>query len=169
MTRFNESIGRLQALAVQLERAAEQMRGAGTPIADIASRFTAAGRTIEQAGQTFTQTERRISELATTLDQSVKRNNEVWAEYSRRFENADEQLGKVVRGLAEGADAYQRRIGEFVNQIDEKLGNAIIQFGRAIDELSEVFGDGTPIPPRPAGAGTDGERSRVRLPAAGRV
>lgn len=164
VARFNESIGRLQSLATQLERTAEQLRGAGTPVADIANRFAAAGRTIEQAAQTFTETEKRISALATTLDQSVAKNNAVWAEYSRRFENADEQLGKVVRGLAAGADDYQRRIAEFVGQMDEKLAATVRQFGGAIDDLREVLEEDRHGIRRPSAAG--GERANAQLSSA---
>lgn len=169
VARFNESIGHLQSLAAQLERTAEQMRSAGTPVAAIASRFEATGKSIEEAGRTFTATERRLSALAAALEQSVVKNNTVWAEYSRRFENADEQLGEVVRGLTQGADDYQRRIGEFVAKMDEKLATAIRQFGGAIDELSEVLGDDGGAPRPPPGAGNGGARPGARPPAAQRL
>lgn len=139
IAQFDGSIGRLQGLASHLERAGEQLRGAAAPIADTAKRFEAAGGRVEEAGRAFAETQRRLSDLTAMLDQSVVKNNAVWEEYRRRFENADEQLGKVVKGLAEGADAYQQRIAEFVKQVDEKLAGAMLQFRGTLDELVEVL------------------------------
>lgn len=139
IAQFDGAIVRLQGLVGHLERAGEQLRGAGVPIADTAKRFESAGSRVEEGGRAFAETQRRLSDLAATLDRSVVKNNEVWERYSSRFDHADEQLGLVVKGLSEGAEAYQRRIASFVSQVDEKLAATMLQFRAALNDLGDLL------------------------------
>lgn len=100
-----------------------------------------AGNRVEEAGRAFSGLQLRLSELSAALGQSVAKNTAVWAEYQQRFAQVDEQLGKVVKGLVEGAAAYQQAIARYVGQVDEKLAAAMVQFRGAIEELGEVIAD----------------------------
>jgi ABC-type transporter Mla subunit MlaD len=125
-----------QSAAQNLDRAAGSLGSAAGPMANsVRGMETSLKSMLDGAialGASVQQAETAIRQAAGSLEQN-------WQKHLGRFQGMDEGLAKVLQHIAHALDSNTTKVSEYVQKIDQHLGNAVSQFAQGVEDLDEVL------------------------------
>ena len=142
---FDDIVAQEKAVSQNLQTATSQLRDGVQP-------WQEAGRTLaqttQQAETTITEATRQLNaavETAQSLSESLsnvsERLKQSWESYQSRFEQVDEDLEKAFGKITEAVDTQQRRLQEFVKELDQSFTQATNNLNGTISSISETTDD----------------------------
>lgn len=142
---FDDIVAQEKAVSQNLQTATSQLRDGVQP-------WQEAGRTLaqttQQAETTITEATRQLNaavETARSLSESLtsvsERLKQSWESYQARFEKVDTDLENAFSKITEALDTQQRRLQDFVTELDQSFTQATNNLNGTISSISETAED----------------------------
>lgn len=119
--------GELRSVVDATTKAAQDLRGAGEPARQAATRMEAAASQLASVGQVVAQSHQSLQVLVASLERN-----------GQRFEGLDKALANTFDTFEKGARGYHEAVREFVLKVDEELKNALSTLGGGIEGLDNT-------------------------------
>jgi len=140
-----EASNESQAAATVLKAAAGTIQAASSPIVTTQNALATSVHGMEQSLRSLvdgaTAMGRTASAAETTIQQAATGLEKSWQQHLSRFQGVDETLAQILQKMLSAMDSNAAKLNQYVQSIDEHLGNAVSQFSESVTELNEVFED----------------------------
>lgn len=141
-----ETVDQSNAAASAFERVAERVEGSSGPLLEasrrIATSTDAVATSVRTASESLAISQAAAQTLAKTLEDNLAGLQLYWDQHASRFENVDAALKGAIETLASETEQYQRRLRDFVVEIDKGFAQSVKSLeamaGNLADSADEV-------------------------------
>jgi methyl-accepting chemotaxis protein len=141
-----ETVDQSNAAASAFERVAERVEGSTGPLLEasrrIATSTDAVAESVRLASESLATSQATAQALAKELQDNLAGLQLYWDQHASRFENVDVALKGAIETLASETEQYQRRLRDFVVEIDKGFAQSVKSLeamaGNLADSADEV-------------------------------
>lgn len=135
---WNTLLEQTQLSLDALNNASENLDHASTTVADMLPRIEQLAATVNQGRQDFSDAREALEAAASSLQQTSTQVQQAWESYRQRFEQVDENAAGLFESINTGLQAFTNQVGEFVQNIDHEMAQALNSLSAAVQELNDI-------------------------------
>lgn len=140
-----ETADQSRAAASAFERVAERVDGSSGPLLEASKRIATSTDTVatavRAASESFGTSHAAAQALAKALQDSLAGLQAYLDKHASRFENVDGSLREAIETLASETEQYQRRVRDFVVEIDKGFAQSVMSLEAMAGNLTESADD----------------------------
>jgi DNA repair exonuclease SbcCD ATPase subunit len=140
-----ETVDQSNAAASAFERVAERVEGSSGPLLEASKRIVTSTDTVaaavRAASESFGTSYGAAQALAKALQDNLAGLQASWDKHASRFENVDSSLREAIDTLASETEQYQRRVRDFVVEIDKGFAQSVKSLEAMASNLTESADD----------------------------
>ncbi len=145
MNQMNEELSHSSELVVQtsdgLETSVKALKDASGSVSNAVNPALKAVESIQSAvrqmDEKISAAAGRVTEAVEKLEVEMRLNGEAWEQHSQKFEGVNENLGAVFFKVNQQIEDSQKRMSNFVTEVDGSFRNALAGLQEAVEELSD--------------------------------
>lgn len=145
MNKMNVELSNSSKLVVQTSDGLEtSVRALKDASGSVSSAVTPALKAVESIQSAVRQMDEKISAAAGRVSEAVEKlevemrlNGEAWEQHSQKFEGVNENLGAVFIKVNGQIEDSQKRMSNFVTEVDGAFRNALAGLQEAVEELAD--------------------------------
>ncbi len=145
MNKMNEELSSSSKLVAQtsdgLETSVKALKDASGSVSSAVNPALKAVESIQSAvrqmDEKISAAAGRVSEAVEQLEAEMRLNGEAWEQHSQKFEGVNENLGAVFIKVNGQIEDSQKRMSNFVTEVDGSFRNALAGLQEAVEELAD--------------------------------